>query len=224
MKSILAGKTLTAIAVAAALGGCSSWHSMDRTEGTAVGAAGGAVAGAVVAGPVGAVVGGVGGAYAGHETTGKGGTVTTTTRTMAPSPVRRFDDSFRSAGAERPRVQRGSCRWVLRRRYSGCGPSVPADCRPAGNGRIGTAHAHSAGRFIAATASGRESPWAEVTMPQRGPRHEYDRAVRGRSFVGGASPGRVAKRFRRGCSRNVRGVQPALPAASVPSDATISAA
>jgi len=85
MKSILAGKTLTAIAVAAALGGCSSWHSMDRTEGTAVGAAGGAVAGAVVAGPVGAVVGGVGGAYAGHETTGKGGTVTTTTRTMSPS-------------------------------------------------------------------------------------------------------------------------------------------
>ena len=86
MKSILAGKTLTAFAVAAALGGCSSWHSMDRTEGTAVGAAGGAVAGAVVAGPVGAVVGGVGGAYAGHETTGKSGTVTTTTRTMAPAP------------------------------------------------------------------------------------------------------------------------------------------
>jgi murein L,D-transpeptidase YcbB/YkuD len=84
MKSILAGKTLAAIAVAAALGGCSSWHSMDRTEGTAVGAAGGAVAGAVVAGPVGAVVGGVGGGYAGHETTGKSGTVTTT-RTMEPS-------------------------------------------------------------------------------------------------------------------------------------------
>jgi len=85
MKSILAGEALITIAVAAALGGCSSWHSMDRTEGTAVGAAGGAVAGAVVAGPVGAVVGGVGGAYAGHETTGKGGTVTTTTRTMTPS-------------------------------------------------------------------------------------------------------------------------------------------
>lgn len=86
MKSILAGKTLAAIAVAAALGGCSSWHKMDRPEGTAVGAAGGAVAGAVVAGPVGAVVGGVGGAYVGHDTTGKEGTVTTTTRTMAPSP------------------------------------------------------------------------------------------------------------------------------------------
>jgi peptidoglycan hydrolase-like protein with peptidoglycan-binding domain len=84
MKAMQATKTIAAIAVAAAIGGCSSWHSMDRTEGTAVGAAGGAVAGAVVAGPVGAVVGGVGGAYAGHETTGKTGTSTTTTRTIAP--------------------------------------------------------------------------------------------------------------------------------------------
>lgn len=85
MKTMHATKTVAAIAVAVAIGGCASWHSMDKPEGTAVGAAGGAVAGAVVAGPVGAVVGGVGGAYAGHETTGKtGSATTTTTRTIAP--------------------------------------------------------------------------------------------------------------------------------------------
>ena len=78
-----ATKTIAALAVAAAMGGCAGWHGMGKTEGTAVGAAGGAVAGAVVAGPVGAVVGGVGGAYAGHETTGKTDQ-TTTTRTITP--------------------------------------------------------------------------------------------------------------------------------------------
>lgn len=71
MNSLNVAKSITALAVVAALGGCSTWHSMDKTEGTALGAGGGAVAGAVVAGPVGAVVGGVGGAYAGHEVAGK---------------------------------------------------------------------------------------------------------------------------------------------------------
>jgi hypothetical protein len=71
MNSLNVAKSITALAIIAALGGCSTWHSMDKTEGTALGAGGGAVAGAVVAGPVGAVVGGVGGAYAGHEVAGK---------------------------------------------------------------------------------------------------------------------------------------------------------
>jgi hypothetical protein len=71
MKSLNIAKSMTAFASLVALAGCSSWHSMDKTEGTVAGAAGGAVAGAVVAGPVGAVVGGVGGAYVGNETTGQ---------------------------------------------------------------------------------------------------------------------------------------------------------
>ena len=83
MNSIHAAKVVAAVAIAVVLGGCASWHGMDRTQGTAAGAVGGAVAGAVVAGPVGAVVGGVGGAYVGHETTGKEGTVTT--RVVTPS-------------------------------------------------------------------------------------------------------------------------------------------
>ncbi len=73
-------KAASVIAMVTAFAGCSSWHSMDRTESTfAAGAAGGAVAGAVVAGPVGAVVGGVGGAYVGHETTGKEGSMASST-------------------------------------------------------------------------------------------------------------------------------------------------
>jgi murein L,D-transpeptidase YcbB/YkuD len=71
MKSSDIAKSMTAFAIVAAVAGCSTWHRMDKTEGTALGAGGGAVAGAVVAGPVGAVVGGVGGAYAGHEVAGK---------------------------------------------------------------------------------------------------------------------------------------------------------
>jgi Putative peptidoglycan binding domain len=71
MKSSDIAKSITAFAIVAAVAGCSTWHTMDKTEGTALGGAGGAVAGAVVAGPVGAVVGGVGGAYAGHEVAGK---------------------------------------------------------------------------------------------------------------------------------------------------------
>src|SRR2546430_3602800 len=71
MKWLNIGKGMTAIAILAALTGCSSWNRMDKTEGTVVGGAGGAVAGAVVGGPVGAVVGGVGGAYAGNEVAGK---------------------------------------------------------------------------------------------------------------------------------------------------------
>ena len=70
MKSITTVRTAAAIAIAVALGGCSSWQRTDKETGTATGAVGGAVAGAVVGGPVGAVVGGVGGAYVGHETTG----------------------------------------------------------------------------------------------------------------------------------------------------------
>jgi len=83
MKSTYAARSLAMIAVATVLGGCSSWSSMDRTEGTVAGGAGGAVAGAVVAGPVGAVAGGVGGAYVGHETTGKEGAAATTRTTAS---------------------------------------------------------------------------------------------------------------------------------------------
>ena len=84
MNSMHAARTATAIVVFGMLGGCASWHSLDKPEGTAAGAVGGAVAGAVVAGPVGAVVGGIGGAYVGNETTGNTGTVTTNTRSITP--------------------------------------------------------------------------------------------------------------------------------------------
>jgi len=70
MKSHQTGSTVTAIAIAVLLGGCSQWQTMDQTSGAVAGAASGAVAGAVVGGPIGAVVGGVGGAYAGWGTTG----------------------------------------------------------------------------------------------------------------------------------------------------------
>jgi len=87
MKATFRAKTVAAVAVLTALGGCAAWHETDRPVGTAAGAAGGAVAGAAVAGPVGAVVGGVGGAYVGHETTGKGPTTATTSSTRVyPSP------------------------------------------------------------------------------------------------------------------------------------------
>ncbi len=84
MNRMHAAKTATAIAVFAMLGGCASWHNMDKPEGTAVGAVGGALAGALVAGPVGAVVGGIGGAYVGNETTGETRTVSSNTRSMSP--------------------------------------------------------------------------------------------------------------------------------------------
>jgi hypothetical protein len=71
MNWLTIAKRVSAIAILAALAGCSTWERMDKTEGALAGGAGGAVAGAVVGGPVGAVVGGVGGAYVGHETTGK---------------------------------------------------------------------------------------------------------------------------------------------------------
>jgi len=82
-------KSGTPLIILVALGGCSTWHSMDKTEGTVAGAAGGAVAGAVVAGPVGAVVGGVGGAYAGNEVAGKptgSASTTSSSSAMATSP------------------------------------------------------------------------------------------------------------------------------------------
>ena len=87
MKSIDTSKTVAAIAMIAVLGGCSSWQTADKKEGTVAGAAGGAVAGAVVGGPVGAVVGGVGGAYVGHETTGYNQSRTTTERTATAPTV-----------------------------------------------------------------------------------------------------------------------------------------
>lgn len=85
MESTYGTRTMAVIATAALFAGCSSWHNMDRTEGTALGAGGGAVAGAVVAGPVGAVVGGVGGAYVGHETSGKETPTTAYRSTPAPA-------------------------------------------------------------------------------------------------------------------------------------------
>lgn len=97
MKAIQTGRAVAAIAIAAALGACSSWERMDKTEGTAAGAAGGAVAGAVVGGPVGAVVGGVGGAYVGHETAGKDQVATThsttTTTTARTGSMSAYDSS-----------------------------------------------------------------------------------------------------------------------------------
>lgn len=63
-----------ALALALALGGCSTWQHTSRTEkGTAVGATGGALVGAAVGGPVGAVVGAGVGGYAGHYETQPGG-------------------------------------------------------------------------------------------------------------------------------------------------------
>ncbi|HSC22257.1 MAG TPA: peptidoglycan-binding domain-containing protein [Casimicrobiaceae bacterium] len=63
-----------AVALVSLLGGCATWHSMDRQEkGTATGAAGGALVGAAVGGPVGAVVGAGVGGYAGHYETAPGG-------------------------------------------------------------------------------------------------------------------------------------------------------
>ena len=73
MRSLSIAKGVVALAVMAAFGGCSTWHRMDKTEGTVAGGAGGAAAGAVVGGPVGAVVGGVGGAFVGNEVAGKEG-------------------------------------------------------------------------------------------------------------------------------------------------------
>src|SRR6266496_2649871 len=88
MKSLNIAKSVTAFAILAALSGCSTWHSMDKTEGTVAGGAGGAVAGAVVAGPVGAVVGGVGGAYAGHEVAGKERSTRSSTYSSSTAPSR----------------------------------------------------------------------------------------------------------------------------------------
>ena len=99
MKSLSITRDVTALAVVAALAGCSTWHSMDKTEGTALGAGGGAVAGAVVAGPVGAVVGGVGGAYAGHEVAGEptSSTYSTTSR-YDPATVRDVQQALNDKG------------------------------------------------------------------------------------------------------------------------------
>ncbi len=91
MKSGHVLENLTVIAIAAVLGGCSSWQTVDKTQGAMAGAASGAVAGALVGGPIGAVVGGIGGAFVGHETTGYEGTATpatpATTTTKAATPL-----------------------------------------------------------------------------------------------------------------------------------------
>jgi len=92
MKSVNTARNFAAFAAIGALAGCSTWHNMDKTEGTALGGAGGAVAGAVVAGPVGAVVGGVGGAYTGHEVSGKNQTVTSST--SSSTTVSRYDPAL----------------------------------------------------------------------------------------------------------------------------------
>lgn len=85
MNSLSMTKSVLAVAVAAALGGCSGWQQTDKTEGTVIGGAGGAVAGALVAGPVGAVAGGIGGAYVGNETTGEKRTTAPTQSYSTPS-------------------------------------------------------------------------------------------------------------------------------------------
>jgi Putative peptidoglycan binding domain len=79
MKSSNIARNGMPLIVLVVLAGCSTWHSMDKPEGTVAGGAGGAVAGAVVGGPVGAVVGGVGGAYVGHEVAGKEPTASAST-------------------------------------------------------------------------------------------------------------------------------------------------
>jgi hypothetical protein len=90
MRSSSIAKGVTAFAIVALSAGCSSWHAMDKTEGTVMGGAGGAVAGAVVGGPVGAVVGGVGGAYVGNEVAGKDPAATAS----SPSTVSRYEPAL----------------------------------------------------------------------------------------------------------------------------------
>ncbi len=88
MKSSSIAKSVTAFAILAVFAGCSTWHRMDKTEGTVAGGAGGAVAGAVVGGPVGAVVGGVGGAYVGNEVAGKDQPVTSSSPSTSQTSSR----------------------------------------------------------------------------------------------------------------------------------------
>ena len=71
-------RTVAAVGIAVALGGCAGWQNVDQTQGAMAGAAGGALAGALVGGPIGAVVGGIGGAFVGHGTTGYPTETTTT--------------------------------------------------------------------------------------------------------------------------------------------------
>jgi peptidoglycan hydrolase-like protein with peptidoglycan-binding domain len=74
MKRSYATYSSLAVAVALALGGCSTWQHTSREEkGTAVGATGGALVGAAVGGPVGAAVGAGVGGYAGYHETQPGG-------------------------------------------------------------------------------------------------------------------------------------------------------
>ena len=102
MKSLSIPNSLIAFVILAALTGCDTWHRMDKTEGTALGAGGGAVAGAVVAGPAGAVVGGVGGAFAGHEVAGKDQTARSSTSTAPgrydPALVRDVQQALNDKG------------------------------------------------------------------------------------------------------------------------------
>lgn len=94
MKPSNVTRSVAAVAVLAALAGCSSWQRMDKTEGTVVGGAGGAVAGAMVGGPVGAVVGGVGGAYVGNEVAGKDRPLTSSSAASTPPVSSRYDPAL----------------------------------------------------------------------------------------------------------------------------------
>jgi hypothetical protein len=94
MKSSNIAKSGTPLIILFALAGCSTWHSMDKTEGTVAGAAGGAVAGAVVGGPVGAVVGGVGGAYAGNEVAGKETVSASTSSSSSAMPSSHYESGL----------------------------------------------------------------------------------------------------------------------------------
>src|SRR4030095_3131524 len=93
MKSMNIAKSVTALAILAAFAGCSTWHSMDKTEGTVAGGAGGAVAGAVGGGPGGAGRGGAGGAIAGHEVAGKNEPATSST-SPSSMPASRYDPAL----------------------------------------------------------------------------------------------------------------------------------
>src|SRR5499427_8854237 len=86
-KKIGVHKAIAAIAIAAALGGCASWQTVDKTQGTVGGAAGGALVGALVGGPIGAVIGGIGGAFVGNETTGYERSPATTSPAPAAVPA-----------------------------------------------------------------------------------------------------------------------------------------
>jgi Putative peptidoglycan binding domain len=94
MKSRDIVKRAVLLIIGGAVAGCSTWHSMDKTEGTVAGGASGAVAGAVVGGPVGAVVGGVGGAYVGNEVAGKPTSPASTSSSSSAMPSSQYESGL----------------------------------------------------------------------------------------------------------------------------------